>query len=287
VALDSARSSKRPTMSEDIPATSAGPERRTLKRLPRSSEMKLVGYSLSRCGVAGPTPNSMLPPPWLGTSVWNSAYDQFFHALAEGRDPEALRATLKNVRDSFDAHVKNGRRGWIKANGQPVRKDTGVQEILDAWSGRPDQDLINAVLAIRDGAVTEPDPEMQEGMRRTEGGKKVYISWRYERDRANREDAVRIHGAVCMGCRFSFEAAYGSAGAGYIEVHHAMPIAEYGVRETDPVTDLQVLCANCHRIVHRKHDVCLSLEALRVLVDNGRKRVGLAPLWRPSCPEST
>lgn len=52
-------------------------------------------------------------------------------------------------------------------------------------------------------------------------------------------------------------------GKGYIEVHHSMPLAEHGVRETDPTRDPICLCANCHRMVHRRRAVCLSLSELR------------------------
>ena len=44
-------------------------------------------------------------------------------------------------------------------------------------------------------------------------------------------------------------------GAEYIEVHHCIPIAQRAVSgpyELDPVRDLRPLCANCHRMVHRK-----------------------------------
>ena len=51
---------------------------------------------------------------------------------------------------------------------------------------------------------------------------------------------------------------------GYAEVHHLVPFGEDPrTRETNPRTDLAVLCANCHRMVHRKRDVALTIEELR------------------------
>lgn len=261
----------------------------------RSSEMQLVGYALARCGVPGRRPREVLPPPWLGATSWRHAYEQFYPALAAGRDLPALRNTLKNARDAFDAHVENARVGWVDhaRGGKPWRADAMVRQILEAWDGRPEEDLAAAVLAIRDGALLAPEEpdghddepsSPPEGERRTEGGRKVYVSWRAERKAGARGDAVRIHGNTCMGCRFDFAAAYGPAGAGYIEVHHVVPLADHGTRETDPATDLIVLCANCHRIVHRKRGVCPSLEGLRRLIDNGRVGIGLPPLWSPPLP---
>ncbi len=39
----------------------------------------------------------------------------------------------------------------------------------------------------------------------------------------------------------------------YIECHHKTPIAQYGVRDTT-MTDLALVCANCHRMLHTKFD---------------------------------
>jgi predicted HNH restriction endonuclease len=66
-----------------------------------------------------------------------------------------------------------------------------------------------------------------------------------------------------MACGYDFEATYGIIGQGFAEVHHVVPLADAGTRETDPRTDLSVLCANCHRMVHRRRGVCLSLDELR------------------------
>lgn len=80
----------------------------------------------------------------------------------------------------------------------------------------------------------------------------------------------------------NFNEAYGDPGRDYIESTNVMPLAEYGVREADPATDLVVLCANCHRIVHRKAGVCLSLGGLRALIDGARAASGRPPLWTGS-----
>lgn len=92
------------------------------------------------------------------------------------------------------------------------------------------------------------------------------MSVRRERDPRLREDALAIHGLDCMACGFNFERAFGSLGRGFIEVHHVVPLAEAGRSTTDPARDLIVLCANCHRMVHRQQGVCLSLDELREYV---------------------
>lgn len=112
------------------------------------------------------------------------------------------------------------------------------------------------------------DREARSPEARTEGGEKVYISVKRERDPKLRDDALAMHGFDCMACGFNFEQAYGSWGQGFIEVHHVVPLAETGKSMTDPAKDLIVLCANCHRMVHRKRGVCLSLDELRAHIQN-------------------
>ena len=50
------------------------------------------------------------------------------------------------------------------------------------------------------------------------------------------------------------------------EVDHMKPLAELKgeQHETNPKTDLAVLCANCHRMIHRRKDITLTLDELRI-----------------------
>ena len=67
--------------------------------------------------------------------------------------------------------------------------------------------------------------------------------------------AKRAHGHVCQGCSIDFSVVYGAAGKDYIEAHHLTPLSELPEDvpvSLDPVRDFAVLCANCHRMVHRK-----------------------------------
>jgi hypothetical protein len=88
-------------------------------------------------------------------------------------------------------------------------------------------------------------------------------------------DARAIRGFECEACDFNFEATYGALGKEYIECHHVDPL---GARDTPStktsVRDVRMLCANCHRIVHRKRPP-LPVEELRASLE-------LAP--RPPIP---
>lgn len=70
---------------------------------------------------------------------------------------------------------------------------------------------------------------------------------------------------ACEACGFDFEAFYGALGQGYAECHHLTPLAELaGMRETR-LQDLAIVCANCHRMLHRGGR-WLSLDDLRAVL---------------------
>ncbi|HJF31439.1 MAG TPA: EVE domain-containing protein [Sporosarcina psychrophila] len=96
-----------------------------------------------------------------------------------------------------------------------------------------------------------------------EGHVKYYYGKRYERDSKNRKLAIKKHGLNCYACGFNFEEVYGERGKDFIEVHHIKPLSTLGEAvEINPDTDLVPLCANCHRMVHRRKNDVLSVDEL-------------------------
>jgi 5-methylcytosine-specific restriction protein A len=78
-----------------------------------------------------------------------------------------------------------------------------------------------------------------------------------ERNRTAAKQAKKFHGTRCQACDLDFEERYGEIGKGFIEAHHLKPIStlEEGVAVTyDVAADFAVLCANCHRMIHRTDD---------------------------------
>lgn len=96
-----------------------------------------------------------------------------------------------------------------------------------------------------------------------EGGRRQFLTTRYERRPENRAAAIRIHGTACQVCGFDFAEHYGTLGEDFIEVHHIRPLSTLEEEVTvDPETDLVCLCANCHRMIHRSRDHVMSVEEL-------------------------
>lgn len=236
----------------------------------RSFSMMIVSYWLARCGVRKGD-SAALPPACLGVRTWKAAYERFFYSMGDGRSPAQFRNSLKNARDTFDILFENGRIGWVDRAGQHPSLSSSFLRVHEEWKERSDVELETFVLALHAGMPISGDRVARPPEARTEGGEIVYASIRRERDPRLRDDAIALHGLDCMACGFNFERAYGSLGRGFIEIHHVVPLAEAGKSATDPARDLIVLCANCHRIVHRKQGLCLSLDEIREHI-NARPR---------------
>jgi 5-methylcytosine-specific restriction protein A len=75
---------------------------------------------------------------------------------------------------------------------------------------------------------------------------------------------------VCQVCGFDFDEVYGRDYAdSYIEIHHVKPLSEHE-GEVDPATDLVPLCANCHRMAHRRRTTVTSIDELKALIEEAR-----------------
>lgn len=89
---------------------------------------------------------------------------------------------------------------------------------------------------------------------------------RYERNPLNREACIALRGTVCHVCDFSFAEVYGELGAGFIHVHHVVPVSKLGSGYIiDPSKDLVPVCANCHAMLHKK-DPPLGVDELKQIL---------------------
>jgi 5-methylcytosine-specific restriction enzyme A len=119
------------------------------------------------------------------------------------------------------------------------------------------------------GEETDDDTEYPEGR------EAFRIHRIRERDpkvvREAKKAFLNKHGSLyCEACETDFEKVYGERGSGYIEAHHTKPVSQMTEDEATKVEDIAMLCANCHRMIHRKP--MISVNELRVLVAHARER---------------
>ncbi len=99
-----------------------------------------------------------------------------------------------------------------------------------------------------------------------EGKPKQTTTWTYDRSSNARYDCINHFGYKCDVCGFDFESTYGRLGHNYIEVHHLKPIADIKrEHKINPIKDLRPVCANCHKMLHRRRPV-LAIEELKAII---------------------
>jgi 5-methylcytosine-specific restriction protein A len=75
----------------------------------------------------------------------------------------------------------------------------------------------------------------------------------------------------CEVCGFDFAIRYGERGRGFIECHHIKPVTTLAQDSVTYLRDLAVVCANCHRIIHRGKPWLTLLELGALLVSSAKR----------------
>ncbi|MEZ5076966.1 MAG: HNH endonuclease [Solirubrobacterales bacterium] len=149
------------------------------------------------------------------------------------------------------------------------------QEVFDEFfSDKNRLEATAAAIGVNLGSVEAdpPDSIEDEGFEDAPEGKIMTRVHRYrERNRKltkkRKEQQLQRHGTLaCEACGFDFEATYGERGAGFIECHHVIPLRDLTPGSRTKLSDLALLCANCHRMIHAKAD-WLSVPELRARLD--------------------
>lgn len=246
----------------------------------RSKEFLQVGFYLAKFGSIEEGKNYPSPPIRLRVERWNDAYRIFYEGLNVGRSILSFERSLKNVRDAYDSHLPDSKRiGWLKDGKNPSPLAKEAQSIYDDLIEMSEAELWEIInrhadlqakeyVQVFNDLISIQESESEYSTGETEGGKKIVTSISYERSPSIRQAAIESQGFECAACGFDFKKFYGEWGSGFIEVHHIRPLSNNKGVEigTNPETDLAVLCANCHRMVHRKKGITLSVSELKAKI---------------------
>lgn len=114
-------------------------------------------------------------------------------------------------------------------------------------------------------AVVATDAELAA----VEGAERLSLVRHRKREQSLRE--AKVSGAKKTGngklkcevprCSFDFESVYGELGRDYAQVHHLKPLGDRTTPSETKLSDLAIVCANCHAMIHRGGK-CRSLDKL-------------------------
>lgn len=178
------------------------------------------------------------------------------------RNPNGVYMKLMNFR-RFDPDYE----GVGLANGN---KDEEV--VWNLYANDPEKlhKLSEHILSFTKGEhLQEKLPELTDEEIESNEGQILSRVHRYrERDsglvRKKKERFLAQNGTLfCECCGFNFSEVYGNHGDGFIECHHTKPVSELDAESTTKISELALLCANCHRMIHRRKP-WLSIDELRL-----------------------
>lgn len=154
---------------------------------------------------------------------------------------------------------------------QPIVPLSALQRRYPAYKWTPEAGGLTVPEAISSELFAELQQDSIFGFRAespaevrlyAEGKARTITTKTYDRSALARQTCIEHYGYTCTVCRFNFKSMYGDLGATYIEVHHLRQVADVGEEYLiDPVKDLRPVCANCHRMLHRRRPP-LSIEEL-------------------------
>lgn len=111
---------------------------------------------------------------------------------------------------------------------------------------------------------TNPEDGLDEAL---EGRQYLVQHLKRERSRslrdAKRKDVLRETGKLqCEACGFDARKKYEWLGLDFGEVHHIQPLSFRNKKRKTTLDDLAILCASCHRMIHRTSPI-MSIKAFR------------------------
>jgi 5-methylcytosine-specific restriction protein A len=181
------------------------------------------------------------------------------------RNPNGVGLKLSNFLAIDPAYGGKGMASYSKLDKAVFDEFNGDRERLRAITQQIKEVTVNESLRQKLLQIEEDENYLTNIVRE---GQVLYKLHKYkERNtriaESKKEAALKAYGKLaCEVCSFDFFERYGKLGQGFIECHHRQPLSTYqDVRDTR-IDDLALVCANCHRMLHRDISV-LTVEALK------------------------
>ena len=183
------------------------------------------------------------------------------------RNTNGVYMKLMNFRRFDPAFIVAGKVGLARGGADEEEVWTEFAHDFQRCSevaGTIRQTLATAQVGETIANLTSDETEAEEGRVITA------LHRRYERDiglvKKKKAHALAATGRLeCEACGFDFRLRYGARGEGFIECHHTQPVHQLKPGDKTRLTDLRLLCSNCHRMIHAKRPWLTMDELLKLL----------------------
>lgn len=139
----------------------------------------------------------------------------------------------------------------------------------------------NEVERLLDSAVVMPMLQVDRSVENIDEDEGSYPEGRHyyrvhkqiERSRSlvklAKEQCLKKTGKLeCEACETNFKTTYGELGDGFIEAHHKIPVSAMKPNQTSSPEDLEMVCSNCHRMLHRGKVLLTVHDLKKILKEN-------------------
>lgn len=234
-----------------------------------------------------------------GNNMYSSGFNNFIsykkssdtspptRKIVRYNDNDIFKRTSKKIREDVHNPEHILRWEWIGVEGKSFKEinlpNSGYRKTLEGLPDYNKNSRINHHLRYdieKVGMIEMIDTELitkekiwtdfSEGSKE---GKERYITQKKrERDgvlpKKKKEMVLKETGSLkCEVCNFDFYETYGKHGESYIECHHLNPVSKMKNGDETKLSDLSLICSNCHRMIHRNKDHWLTLDELRDLIN--------------------
>ncbi|MBR5246521.1 MAG: HNH endonuclease [Clostridia bacterium] len=144
-----------------------------------------------------------------------------------------IRATLEH--NSSDSFVFNGKEDLFYSVDGIGNGHWGLRTIDDEYKyelTQEDDEFSEGKLQLKKHLTKERNPKL------ISRAKKIFA------EKHNNQ-------LYCEICGFNFNEKYASLGDGFIEAHHIKPVSQMEEDEKTKISDLVMVCSNCHSMIHR------------------------------------
>jgi hypothetical protein len=197
-----------------------------------------------------------LPHPEASSGYPRQLYGGVVSRIKPIKTDESEGAVRFSVNEFFllDEMEKGRVRSFLNGKNSP----TG-NLIYDVWKNNSESTIYRLELVF--------DPYFETSS--PEGKRQQVIHQKRERDpkvikSAKNNRLLSAGKLTCDACSFNFSNIYGERGANFIEAHHKKPIHKLDGNEKTRLEDLDLVCSNCHRMLHK--NPYMSIQELRLLL---------------------
>jgi hypothetical protein len=185
-----------------------------------------------------------------------------------GTKPEVVRYAkiLGKARSEIPIFLKRGPKKWEYIGRYRCLRFSQQLQDIKARTRRPDAAGVLYFREVEAPSPAVPDLELLEHDRE-EGRRRLVLHFVIERSRRlvtqKRAEVRRLHGYLrCEACGLTESELPNSIGEACFEAHHKTRLSGLSAPKTTRLEDIAMLCANCHRMIHR-HDPMPTVETLQ------------------------